>query len=146
MSGTLLVYDTADAWPHWYILAILFTLCSRSFSNNSGLRRFLFTTSFRQWCKLARAKSILRKVSSESILFTSRYLLKVSSRYKVKILLKTIFKIQDKIVSCIFKIRYYLEDTILPNTALMTCIVIVVLFSVSRTYRRLWVRETGKLL
>ena len=34
----------------------------------------------------------------------------------MKILFKTILKIQDKIVSCIFKIRYYLEDTILPNT------------------------------
>ena len=35
----------------------------------------------------------------------------------LKILSKSILKIQDKIVSCILKILLYLEDTILPNTA-----------------------------
>jgi len=38
-------------------------------------------------------------------------------KIKDKILFKNILKIKDKILSCIFKIRYYLQDSILHNTA-----------------------------
>ena len=67
----------------------------------------------------------LKVFSKKSILKITKYLKKVFWKYKIKYTDKSILKIQNKIVFCIFKIKYYFENSILhitaTNTSLTSC-------------------------
>ena len=62
---------------------------------------------------LAFAESIFKK----SIFKITKYLKKVFWKYKIKYTDKSILEIQNKILFCIFKIKYYFENSILHITA-----------------------------
>ena len=65
--------------------------------------------------KQSRKKTILKSIL-KSILNYPKYFLKLFWKYFYKIVFKSILKIQNKIVFSILKIKYYFENTIVPNT------------------------------
>ena len=99
--------SSTTTMTHDYVSVILLVIIINVQVSEWTLKRILWKLSF---------KSILDKVFWKSILNYPKNFVEVFLKYKNKILFKSILKIQNKIVFSILKIKYYFQNTIVPNT------------------------------